>query len=45
MSIGHLAMRPGKRKVLDKSTPMGEIMGKLEKTRAGIWAIANSCFG
>lgn len=31
-------MRPGKRRVLDKSTPMGAIMDKLEKTKASIRA-------
>jgi IS5 family transposase len=34
----HVAMRPGKRRVLDKSTPMGAIMDKLEKTKASIRA-------
>jgi transposase, IS5 family len=34
----HVAMRPGKRRVLDKSTPMGEIMDKLEQTKARIRA-------
>jgi IS5 family transposase len=34
----HVAMRPGKRKALDKSTPMGAIMNKLEKTKASIRA-------
>ena len=34
----HVAMRPGKRKALDKSTPMGAIMDKLEKTKASIRA-------
>ena len=34
----HVAMRPGKRKMLDKSTPMGEIMDKLEQTKARIRA-------
>ncbi len=34
----HVAMRPGKRKALDKSTPMGEIMHKLEQTKARIRA-------
>ena len=34
----HVAMRAGKRKVLDKSTPMGEIMDKLEQTKARIRA-------
>ena len=33
-----VAMRPGKCKVLDKSTPMGEIMDKLEQTKARIRA-------
>jgi IS5 family transposase len=31
-------MRPGKRKVLDKSTPMGAIMDKLEQVKARIRA-------
>jgi len=34
----HVAMRPGKRKVLDKSTPMGAIMDKLEYVKASIRA-------
>jgi IS5 family transposase len=34
----HVAMRPGKRKVLDKSTPLGEILDKLEQTKARIRA-------
>ena len=34
----HVAMRPGKRRVLDKSTPMGAIMDQLEKTKASIRA-------
>ena len=34
----HVAMRPGKRKVLDKSAPMGEIMNRLEQTKARIRA-------
>jgi IS5 family transposase len=34
----HVAMRPGKRKVLDKSTPMGAIMDKLEQVKASIRA-------
>jgi transposase, IS5 family len=34
----HVAMRPGKRKVLDKSTPMGAIMDKLEQVKARIRA-------
>ncbi len=33
-----VAMRPGKRKALDKSTPMGAIMDKLEQTKARIRA-------
>ena len=33
-----MAMRPGKRNALDKSTPMGAIMDKLEKTKASIRA-------
>ena len=34
----HVAMRPGKRKSLDKSTPMGAIMDKLEHVKASIRA-------
>jgi transposase, IS5 family len=34
----HVAMRPGKRKVLDKSTPMGTILDKLEQAKARIRA-------
>jgi IS5 family transposase len=34
----HVAMRPGKRKALDKSTPMGAIRDKLEQTKAPIRA-------
>ena len=34
----HIAMMPGKRKVLDKDTPMGAILEKLEQTKASIRA-------
>lgn len=34
----HAAMRPGKRRVRDKNTPMDAIMDKLKKTKAGIRA-------
>ena len=34
----YVAMRPGKRKALDKSTPMGAILDKLEQTKARIRA-------
>ena len=34
----HVTMRPGKRRVLDQSTPMGAIMEQLEKTKASIRA-------
>lgn len=34
----HVTMRPGKRKTLDKRTPMGSIMDKLEQTKASIRA-------
>jgi transposase, IS5 family len=34
----HIAMMPGKRKAMDKSTPMGAIMEKLEQTKASIRA-------
>src|SRR3546814_11566688 len=32
----HVAMRPGKRNTLDKSTPMGAIMDKLEHVKSHI---------
>lgn len=41
----HVAMRPGKRKVLDKSTPMGAIMDKLEHLKASIRAKSAGCYG
>ena len=34
----HVAMRPGKRKALDRSTPMGAVMDKLEHVKANIRA-------
>lgn len=34
----HVAMRPGKRKVLEKSTPMGAIQDRLEQAKARIRA-------
>jgi IS5 family transposase len=34
----HVAMRPGKRKALDRSTPMGVVMDKLEHVKASIRA-------
>ena len=34
----HVAIRPGKRKALDKSTPMGALMDKLEQVKARIRA-------
>ena len=34
----HIAMMPGKRRVLDKDTPMGALLEKLEKTKASIRA-------
>ena len=34
----HVAMRPGKRRALDKSTPMGAILDKLEQAKARIRA-------
>ena len=34
----HVAMRPGKRRALDKSTPMGAILEKLEQTKVSIRA-------
>ncbi len=34
----HIAMMPGKRKALDKSTPMGAILDKLEQTKTRIRA-------
>ena len=35
----HVAMRPGKRKVLDKSTPMGAILDQLEQAKARVCRI------
>ncbi|MBW7903309.1 MAG: IS5 family transposase [Rhodocyclaceae bacterium] len=32
----HVAMRPGKRRALDKATPMGELMDRLEQVKARI---------
>jgi len=34
----HVAMRPGKRKALDKSAPMGQVLDKLEKLKASVRA-------
>jgi len=34
----HVAMKPGKRRALDKSTPVRELLDKLEKTKASIRA-------
>jgi transposase, IS5 family len=34
----HVAMRPGKRKALDKACPMGEVLDKLEKLKASVRA-------
>lgn len=34
----HIAMMPGKRKAMDKSTPLGAILEQLEKTKARIRA-------
>lgn len=34
----HMTMMPGKRKLLDKATPMGAILEKLEQTKASIRA-------
>ncbi len=34
----HIAMMPGKRKALDKSTPMGAVLDKLEQTKSRIRA-------
>lgn len=34
----HVSMMPGKRRVLDKSTPMGAVLEQLEKTKASIRA-------
>ena len=34
----HFAMKPGKRRALDKSTPVGGLLDKLEKTKASIRA-------
>lgn len=34
----HVAMRPGKRRALDKSTPMGAILDKMQQAKARIRA-------
>ena len=34
----HVAMRPGKRRALDKDTPMGDVLDKLEHVKASIRA-------
>ena len=34
----HVAMKPGKRRALDKTTPMGDLLNRLEKTKAAIRA-------
>jgi IS5 family transposase len=34
----HVAMRPGKRKALDRSNPMGDLLDKLERVKASIRA-------
>lgn len=34
----HVAMRPGKRRALDKTTPMGDLLNRLEQTKAAIRA-------
>jgi IS5 family transposase len=36
--VWHVAMKPGKRKVLDKSTPLGAITEQIEKMKASIRA-------
>ena len=40
----HVVMRPGKRRALDKSTPMGAILHKLEQAKARIRAKAEHPF-
>ena len=40
----HVAMRPGKRRALDKSTPLGAILHKLEQAKARIRAKAEHPF-
>ena len=40
----HVAMRPGKRKALDKSAPMGAVMDKLEHLKASIRAKVEHAF-
>lgn len=34
----HVAMKPGKRRALDKSTPLGELINRFEQTKAGVRA-------
>lgn len=40
----HVAMRPGKRRALDKDSPMGKVMDKLEQTKARIRAKVEHAF-
>ena len=40
----HVAIRPGKRRALDKSTPLGTILHKLEQAKARIRAKAEHPF-
>ncbi len=40
----HVAMRPGKRRALDKSTPLGQLMDKLETVKAQIRAKGEHAF-
>ena len=40
----HVAMRPGKRRAMDKSTPLGEITERIEKIKAGIRAKVEHAF-
>ena len=37
----HIAMRPGKRRALDKETKLGAMLDKIEKLKAGVGAGAN----
>ena len=34
----HVAMKPGKRRALDKSTPLGEVIDQIEKLKASVRA-------
>ena len=40
----HVAMKPGKRRALDKSTPLGEVIDQIEKLKASVRAKVEHAF-